>query len=148
MDARGLFRSCPKAAPRPAYHPMTQGKIERYHRCLKNRILLEHYYLPGQLEARLAEFVDFYNHRRYHESLGNLTPADIYCGRGPTILQRRQTIKTADHRAATTLASAGRRLNLNPRAHFLSYSQRAVVPIVLTTYTLFPVSTSETELGD
>jgi transposase InsO family protein len=64
------------------YHPMTQGKIERYHRSLKNRILLEHYYLPGQLEARLAEFVDFYNHRRYHESLGNLTPADSYFGRG------------------------------------------------------------------
>jgi putative transposase len=75
------------------YHPMTQGKIERYHRSLKNRILLEHYYLPGQLEARLAEFVAFYNTRRYHESLSNLTPADIYFGRGPTILARRQTIK-------------------------------------------------------
>ena len=33
------------------YHPMTQGKIERYHRSLKNQILLENYYLPGQLEA-------------------------------------------------------------------------------------------------
>jgi transposase InsO family protein len=75
------------------YHPMTQGKIERYHRSLKNRILLENYYLPGQLEARLAQFVDFYNTRRYHESLGNLTPADIYFGRGPTILTRRQNIK-------------------------------------------------------
>jgi putative transposase len=75
------------------YHPMTQGKIERYHRSLKNRILLEHYYLPGQLEARLAEFVDFYNNRRYHESLGNLTPADIYFGRGSHILARRQNIK-------------------------------------------------------
>jgi putative transposase len=75
------------------YHPMTQGKIERYHRSLKNRILLENYYLPGQLEARLAEFVDFYNSRRYHESLGNLTPADIYFGRGPAILTRRQNIK-------------------------------------------------------
>jgi putative transposase len=75
------------------YHPMTQGKIERYHCSLKNRILLEHYYLPGQLEARLAEFVDFYHNRRYHESLGNLTPADTYCGRGPTILARRQSIK-------------------------------------------------------
>jgi putative transposase len=72
---------------------MTQGKIERYHRSLKNRILLENYYLPGQLEARLAEFVDFYNTRRYHESLGNLTPADIHFGRGPTILTRRQNIK-------------------------------------------------------
>ena len=72
---------------------MTQGKIERYHRSLKNRILLEHYYLPGQLEARLAEFVGFYNNRRYHESLGNLTPADVYFGRGPTILARRQNVK-------------------------------------------------------
>jgi len=52
---------------------MTQGKIERYHRSLKNQILLENYYLPGQLEARLAEFVDYYNNRRYHESLNNLT---------------------------------------------------------------------------
>jgi putative transposase len=75
------------------YHPMTQGKIERYHRSLKNQILLEHYYLPGQLEARLAEFVDYYNNRRYHESLNNLTPADIYFGRAQTILARRQTIK-------------------------------------------------------
>jgi transposase InsO family protein len=75
------------------YHPMTQGKIERYHRSLKNQILLENYYLPGQLEARLAEFVGFYNTRRYHESLGNLTPADVYFGRGPAILNRRQKIK-------------------------------------------------------
>jgi transposase InsO family protein len=75
------------------YHPMTQGKIERYHRSLKNRILLENYYLPGQLEARLAEFVDYYNRRRYHESLGNLTPVDMYCGRGSAILRRRQRIK-------------------------------------------------------
>ena len=54
------------------YHPMTQGKIERYHRSMKNQILLENYYLPGQLEQRLAEFVDYYNLRRYHESLNNL----------------------------------------------------------------------------
>jgi hypothetical protein len=53
---------------------MTQGKIERYHRSLKNRILLENYYLPGQLEVRLAEFVDFYNTRRYHESLAISLP--------------------------------------------------------------------------
>jgi len=75
------------------YHPMTQGKIERYHRSLKNQILLENYYLPGQLEARLAEFVAYYNNLRYHESLNNLTPADIYFGRAQTILTRRQNIK-------------------------------------------------------
>ena len=75
------------------YHPMTQGKIERYHRSMKNQILLENYYLPGQLEARLAEFVDYYNSRRYHESLNNLTPADVYFGRGPAILSRRENVK-------------------------------------------------------
>jgi putative transposase len=75
------------------YHPMTQGKIERYHRSMKNQILLENYYLPGQLEQRLAEFVDYYNSRRYHESLSNLTPADVYFGRGQTILTRREKTK-------------------------------------------------------
>ena len=75
------------------YHPMTQGKIERYHRSMKNQILLENYYLPGQLEQRLAEFVDYYNLRRYHESLNNLTPADVYRGRGQSILKRRDTIR-------------------------------------------------------
>src|SRR5271157_315132 len=75
------------------YHPMTQGKIERYHRSMKNQILLENYYLPGQLEQRLAEFVDYYNSRRYHESLNNLTPADVYFGRAQTILNRRSKIR-------------------------------------------------------
>ena len=75
------------------YHPMTQGKIERYHRSMKNRILLENYYLPGQLEQSIGEFVEYYNNCRYHESLDNLTPADVYFGRGPDILKRRETIK-------------------------------------------------------
>ena len=75
------------------YHPMTQGKIERWHQTLKNRILLENYYLPGDLEVQIEAFVADYNHRRYHESLGNLTPADVYCGRGQTILLQRERIK-------------------------------------------------------
>ena len=74
-------------------HPQTQGKIERWHQTLKNRILLENYYLPGALEEAIAAFVDHYNHRRYHESLGNLTPADVYFGRCDDILQERRTIK-------------------------------------------------------
>ena len=49
---------------------------------MKNRVLLENYFLPGQLEAAVAAFVAHYNHHRYHESLGNLTPADVYFGRG------------------------------------------------------------------
>ena len=75
------------------YHPMTQGKIERYHRSMKNQILLENYYLPGQLEARLAEFIGYYNSRRYHESLNNLTPADVYFGRGRAVLSWRENVK-------------------------------------------------------
>ncbi len=74
------------AHSRRPYHPQTQGKIERWHQTLKNRILLENYYLPGDLEAQIEAFVGHYNHHRYHESLGNLTPADVYFGRGPTIL--------------------------------------------------------------
>jgi len=75
------------------YHPMTQGKIERWHQTLKNRILLENYYLPGDLEAQIEAFVADYNHRRYHESINNLTPADVYFGRGQTILLQRERIK-------------------------------------------------------
>jgi putative transposase len=75
------------------YHPMTQGKIERWHLSLKSRILLDNYYLPGDLERAVAAFVEHYNHRRYHESLDNLTPADVYFGRGETILNTRQQIK-------------------------------------------------------
>jgi transposase InsO family protein/transposase-like protein len=75
------------------YHPQTQGKIERWHQTLKNRILLENYFLPGDLEAQIDEFVTHYNHQRYHESLSNLTPADVYFGRGQTILLQRERIK-------------------------------------------------------
>jgi putative transposase len=75
------------------YHPMTQGKIERWHQTLKNRILLENYYLPGDLENQIKTFVADYNNCRYHESIDNLTPADVYFGRGQTILLQRERIK-------------------------------------------------------
>ncbi len=75
------------------YHPQTQGKIERWHQTLKNRILLENYFLPGDLEAQIEAFVHHYNHQRYHESLGNVTPADVYFGRGTAILEQRERIK-------------------------------------------------------
>jgi transposase InsO family protein len=70
-----------------------KGKIERWHQTLKIRVLLEHYFLPGELEAHVAAFVEHYNHQRYHESLGNLTPADVYFGRGQTILLERERLK-------------------------------------------------------
>ena len=74
-----------------------RGKIERQghlgHQTLKNRILLENYFLPGDLKAQIMAFIEHYNHRRYHESLDNLTPADVYFGRGHTILLQRERIK-------------------------------------------------------
>jgi len=75
------------------YHPMTQGKIERFHRSLKNILLLEHYYSPSELEEQIRLFVEYYNNRRYHESLNNVTPADVYYGRDREILRRRARIK-------------------------------------------------------
>ena len=78
---------------------MTQGKIERYHRSMKNVVKLETYCSPWELERSLAHFVADYNHRRYHESLQNVTPADVYHGRRPAILVRREQIKQRTLRA-------------------------------------------------
>jgi len=75
------------------YHPQTQGKIERWHRSMKNQILLNNYYLPGELQENIQRFVNYYNHERYHESLDNLTPADVFYGRGQKVLDRREQIK-------------------------------------------------------
>ena len=75
------------------YHPQTQGKIERWHQTLKNRILLENYYLPGDLENQIEAFVEHYNNHRYHESVGNVTPADVYFGRDTAIQESREKIK-------------------------------------------------------
>ena len=88
LDDKGMDHV--RGAP---YHPQTQGKIERWHQTLKNRILLENYFFPEDLKAQIEAFVDHYNHHRYHESINNLTPADVYFGRGQAILQQRERIK-------------------------------------------------------
>jgi len=88
LDDKGMDHV--RGAP---YHPQTQGKIERWHQTLKNRILLENYFLPGDLKGQIEKFISHYNHHRYHESLQNLTPADVYFGRGQTILMERERIK-------------------------------------------------------
>ena len=75
------------------FHPQTQGKIERWHQTMKNRVLLENYYLPGDLERQIGAFVDYYNNQRYHESLNNVTPADVYFGRDKSIIRERKKIK-------------------------------------------------------
>jgi putative transposase len=77
-----------------ANHPQTQGKIERYHRTMKNIVKLNHYYCPDELIDAVEDFVNYYNHKRYHESLDNVTPADVYFGKKEQILRRRERIKT------------------------------------------------------
>jgi len=60
---------------------------------MKNQILLNNYYLPGDLQEQLPHFITYHNHKRYHESLNNLTPADVYYGRGREIPDQRHAIK-------------------------------------------------------
>ena len=88
LEDRGLGHT--RGAP---YHPMTQGKIERYHRSIKNVITLRNYEIPQDLEREIGRFVEYYNHQRVHESLGNLTPADVYEGRGREIQTARWRLK-------------------------------------------------------
>jgi transposase InsO family protein len=85
------------AAP---YHPQTNGKVERYQQSLKREVNQLPYELPSQLERAIADFVDYYNHRRYHKALGDVTPADVLYGRRKQILQRRKEVRlqTINHR--------------------------------------------------
>ena len=79
------------------HHPQTNGKIERFHETLKARLNLLVYTSREQLRAALAEFIEFYNQRRYHEGIGNVTPTDVYYGRREEILKRREEQKQRTH---------------------------------------------------
>ena len=75
------------------YHRMTQDKIERYHRSMKNVVKLQRYYFPWELEQEIGRFIEYYNHERDHEALNNVKPVDVYEGRNRQILDRREKIK-------------------------------------------------------
>ncbi len=87
----GHLQKCPKdknikhIGGRPC-HPMPWGKIERFNRLMKNVINLEKCYIPWELEKQIEEFVNHYNHERYHESLNDMTHADVNAGRSKNIL--------------------------------------------------------------
>lgn len=74
-------------------HPQTQGKIERYHRSMKNVVKLEHYYSFPDLKRAIDEYIKYYNNERYHESLDNCTPASVYYGTNHEILKKRHLLK-------------------------------------------------------
>ena len=88
LEKQGMTHT--RGAP---YHPMTQGKIERYHQSMKNVVKLQNYYFPWELEQEISRFVDYYNNHRYHEALNNVTPADVYFDRRREILTKRDQIK-------------------------------------------------------
>ena len=78
--AEWLERQSMKHVRGAPFHPQTQGKIESWHQTMKNRVLLENFYLPDDLERQIGAFVDYYNNQRYHESLNNVALADVYFG--------------------------------------------------------------------
>ena len=78
------------AAP---FHPQTNGKVERYQQSLKREVNQLPYEFPSQLERAIADFVDYYNYRRYHKALGNVMPADVLYGRKEEILERRKEVQ-------------------------------------------------------
>ena len=87
------------AAP---FHPQTNGKLERYHQTLKRDVNQLPYELPSDLEVAIVAFVSYYNYRRYHKALGNVTPSDVLRGRREEILQRRKGDTGSDNRTAKT----------------------------------------------
>ena len=76
------------------FHPQTNGKIERYHRTVKGEIKQVSYDMPSDLKEAIRAFIEYYNYRRYHEGLDNVTPYDVYAGRHLEIIQRRKEVKS------------------------------------------------------
>ena len=85
------------------FHPQTNGKLERYHQTIKRDVNQVPYELPADLEAAIVAFVSYYNYRRYHKALGNVTPSGVLKGRRQEIPTTQEGGEGSNHRTATTL---------------------------------------------
>ena len=75
------------------YHPQTNGKLEGYHRTLKNEVNQVPYEVVEDLEGAIRGFVEFYNDLRYHKALKDVTPYDVLNGRLEAILAHRKEVQ-------------------------------------------------------
>jgi hypothetical protein len=121
---------------------MTQGKIERYHRSLKNVVKLRKHYLPWELEEEIGGFVQYYNQQRVHESLDNVTPADMCHGRAREIQTARERLKqqTLKRRRRYNMGLSMRKEEMilpSLTRESVSWISEASCPNGLTTYTSF-----------
>lgn len=112
------------------YHPQTNGKIERYHRSMKEEVKLFVWQRPSDLEESISRFNNYYNRERYHESLGNVTPDDVYYERRPSIIQKRKETKKKTLR----LRHEFNRKKIAKKNKTVNYRLAYFVPNVLTTY--------------
>jgi transposase InsO family protein len=96
------------------FHPQTNGKIERYHRTVKGEINRVPHEIPDELKEAIRGFIEYYNYRRYHEGLGNVTPYDVYTGRHHEIFRRRKEAKSRTLAARRDYNGSARKESNNP----------------------------------
>ena len=91
------------------------------------------YDMPSELREAIKAFIEYYNYRRYHEGLGDVTPYDVYIGTHVEIIQGRKEAKSKtllerrDYNKAAREQGNKLRVSLN--------STTRTVPLSLTIYT-------------
>src|SRR5262249_20913269 len=90
-DSRAFIRICGRTHARPSpYSPQSNGKIERWHRILREECIRPGAPLPLEDARRIVgKFVEHYNTVRLHSAIGYVTPQDKLQGRDKEILAAR-----------------------------------------------------------